>query len=138
MEEQEFNYNPIMYPLSILGYVTGAILGDSSSFDWLPWLIYGVATLLLIVALLRHRTIVVNENEITIKELLKGERTILHSEVAHYRSTYEFRKSPYTTWYFTLKNGKEIVLSHDFMQKEQDLSAYVNAWCSTLIMEPSA
>ncbi len=138
MESQEFNYNPVMYPLAILGYVTGAILADSSSFDWLPWLIYAVATLLLVVALMRHRSIEINENEIVIKELLKGQRTILHSEVAYYRSTYEFRKSPYTTWYFTMKNGKEIILSHDFMQKEQELTACTNAWCSTLMMEPSA
>lgn len=138
MTEQEFNYNPIMYPMSVLGLVTGNILGDRTDYDWLPWLLYGVAILLLIIALLKHRTIVITENEIIIKELLKGQRTILKSEVVSYRTTMHYRKTPFTTWYFTLRNGNEIMLAHDYMQKEKELTEAVNEWCNPLTMDPSA
>ncbi len=139
MEEHEFEYNPIMYPVAILGLVTGNIL-DSKITDipWLPYVIYAFAGLMLLVALLRHRTITINPHEIRIKELIKGEKVIAKSQVEYYRTTYEFRKTPFTTWYFTMNSGEEIRVSHDYMKNEKAIQDTINKWCSTLPMEPSA
>lgn len=139
MDEKEFHFNPILYPLGVLGLVTGNIVESKfTDISWLPWVIYGFAGLMLLVAVLKHRTIVISENAIVIKAMIKGELTILKSEVAHYRTTYEYRKAPFTTWYFTMKSGKEIILVHDYMRNEQQLTEAVNVWCSTLPNEPSA
>lgn len=139
MEERAFDYNPVMYPVSILGFVAGTIMRDKfTDLDWLPWVVYAFAGLMLLVALLRHRTIIVNAHEIRIKELIKGERIILKAEVKYYRTTYEYRKTPFTTWYFTMNSGHEVILSHDYMKNEKELTDTINTWCSTLPYEPNS
>ena len=139
MEEEEFNYNPLMYPIAVLGFITGNVIDSRfTDFPWLPWVIYAFAFLMLVAALIRHRTIFVNENEIRVKELIKGETVIPKKDVHYYRTTYDFRKTPFTTWYFIMKSGEEIIVTHDYMQGEKSIQDTINNWCSSLPVEPSA